>query len=263
MTITILQLAKELNKKLNLELPIPLDNEKTMLGEVEELAPDLDPLDFVGKKSLSVDAAKLLLDFELSDETRKAAKALIKATPGVQVKATPILKKTKKIETKEEVIKTKPLKVTDAVIEKSAKKIVESPITKPWKKGVQVASIVKMLDADDSEEAIIKKVKAVFDENEITDKLGEERVLTLAKQYIIVARRKLHPPVNLRFAIAEKHAAGESDEDITAYAEKIYQNRGKTDQHVMNKTVSIYLKEAKLFTEAIKSGLKISKKNKS
>jgi len=93
MMMTALQLGRALNKALKPELPISLDNEAGAKAEIEMYATEITPEAF-GPKKLSVVAAKMLMDYPLTNESRKAAKALIKAASGV-VKKTRTVKKSK------------------------------------------------------------------------------------------------------------------------------------------------------------------------
>lgn len=174
--MSAIAVAKEVNKILKLDPPIVLDNEKTALEELKEVAPEMKAADFK-KGGLTPAAAKFLLEnVELSKATKAEAEKLAKGAGPV--------KKSGKKQAEES---------PDTSSDKAAgnKKTGKKPAAKK-KESVALGKVIEeMVAAGKSSKEIDKEGMRVFSERGKIDEKGEEWCKSRIEIYITCAKRKL------------------------------------------------------------------------
>lgn len=114
--------------------------------------------------------------------------------------------------------------------------------------------ILSMVKKGKAQSEILAYAKCVYkDRGTKKDVAWVEEKVTY---YIRDAYKVIHPPVSLRFSMAEWVAAGNSDKVVSTKAYKIYEQRGwiRTEKQITRQT-ALYLKEAHAFVDAVKAGL--------
>lgn len=151
-------LVKELNKKLGLEPPIPMDNQKGTLAELADVALELQAEDF-GKGKLGRDAARELLKRDLVPDLAYLAACSCAGRKPTKTIEEP--KPTKKAKAPVEKVKLPPV---EEPVKKSGKKVKE-PEPVPVKKGkaTKVETEGKQESNEELARRLVKTGKTVKD----------------------------------------------------------------------------------------------------